>query len=88
MNVIKDKTTTTIPYFRLDAAVAATEGEVHLALVDIDDLGDLALEHDVVAVPTVVAMKGGQEVDRLVGLVDEDKLEAFVQGAKDKEGDS
>jgi thioredoxin-like negative regulator of GroEL len=32
---------------RLDAVVAATNGAVHLAIVDIDDLGDLALEHGV-----------------------------------------
>jgi len=42
---------------RLEAAVAATEGKVHLALVDIDELGDIALEHGVQAVPTVIAVK-------------------------------
>ena len=63
---------------RLDAAVAATGGKVHLAMVDIDDLGDLALDNGVQAVPTVLAVKEGKEVDRFVGLVDEDKLGAFV----------
>ena len=29
-------------------------------MVDIDDLSDLALDHDVQAVPTVVAVKDGQ----------------------------
>jgi hypothetical protein len=42
---------------RLEAAVAATEGKVHLAIVDIDELGDLALDHGVEAVPTVIAVK-------------------------------
>ena len=45
---------------RLDAAIAATEGKVNLALVDIDDLSDLALDHDVQAVPTVLAVKDGK----------------------------
>jgi len=64
---------------RLEAAIKSTDGKVHLAVVDIDDLSDLALDHDVQAVPTIVAVKDGQIVDRFIGLVEEDKLNAFVQ---------
>jgi len=46
--------------FRLEAVVAATSGKVHLAIVDIDELSDLALEGGVQAVPTVVAYKNGK----------------------------
>ena len=63
---------------RLDAAIAATEGKVNLAVVDIDELADLALDYRVEAVPTVVAVKDGEIVDKFVGLLDEDKLDAFV----------
>eukprot|EP00091_Calanus_sinicus_P004349 TRINITY_DN14618_c0_g1_i1.p1 TRINITY_DN14618_c0_g1~~TRINITY_DN14618_c0_g1_i1.p1 ORF type:complete len:133 (+),score=34.30 TRINITY_DN14618_c0_g1_i1:450-848(+) len=63
---------------RLDAAIAATEGAVDLAIVDIDDLADIALEHGVNAVPTVLGIKDGQIVDKFVGLIDEDKLGAFI----------
>ncbi len=63
---------------RLDAAVTATADAVDLAIVDIDEFADLALAHDVTAVPTVVGVKNGQIVDRFVGLVDEDKLGAFI----------
>ena len=63
---------------RLDAAVAATESKVNLAIVDIDENGDLALDHRVNAVPTVVAFKDGEIVDKFVGLIDEDKLDAFI----------
>ena len=63
---------------RLDAAIAATNSKVNLAVVDIDDNSDLAIEHGVQAVPTVVAFKDGQIVDKFVGLIDEDKLGAFV----------
>eukprot|EP00095_Tigriopus_kingsejongensis_P008311 snap_masked-scaffold871_size86487-processed-gene-0.8 protein:Tk08311 transcript:snap_masked-scaffold871_size86487-processed-gene-0.8-mRNA-1 annotation:"thioredoxin 2" len=68
---------------RLEAAIAATGGQVHLAIVDIDELGDLAMDHGVQAVPTVLAMKGGQQVDKFVGLLDEDKLSAFINQLKD-----
>ena len=66
-------------YLRLDAAIAATEGKVHLAIVDIDELSDIAMEGGVEAVPTVIAFKGGKQIDKFVGLIDEDRLDAFVQ---------
>ena len=67
---------------RLDAAIAATEGKVHLAMVDIDELGDLAMDYNVQAVPTVLAVKGGKVVDKFIGVLDEDKLGAFVNQLK------
>ena len=72
----------TIIFFRLEAAVAATDGRVDLAVVDIDDHSDLALDHGVEAVPTVVLVKNGQITEKFVGLMDEDQLGAFVQKAQ------
>lgn len=68
---------------RLEAAITATEDTVDLAIVDIDDLGDLAMEFDVSAVPTVLGVKDGKVVDRFVGLIDEDKLGAFINNLKE-----
>ena len=47
-------------------------------MVDIDHLGDIALNHNVQAVPTVIAYKEGKVVDKFVGLIDEDSLDSFV----------
>ena len=63
---------------RLEAAVAGTDNKVNLAIVDIDELSDIAMNHDVQAVPTVVAFKDGKIVDKFVGLIDEDKLDSFI----------
>ena len=68
---------------RLDAAIAAQEGAVDLAIVDIDDLAELAMEHNVNAVPTVIGVKGGKVIDRFVGLLEEDKLSAFIDNLKE-----
>jgi thioredoxin 1 len=68
---------------RLDAAIAATEGTVDLAIVDIDDLGDIAIEYGVNAVPTVIGINKGKVIDRFVGLADEDKLGAFIAKVKE-----
>ena len=65
---------------RLDAAIAATEGKVNLALVDIDTLYDLSVDYEVTQVPTVLAVKDGKVVDKFIGsLLDEDELGAFVK---------
>uniref|UniRef100_U3KEY8 Thioredoxin, mitochondrial n=2 Tax=Ficedula albicollis TaxID=59894 RepID=U3KEY8_FICAL len=64
---------------RLEKLVAKLEGKVLMAKVDIDDHTDLAIEYEVSAVPTVLAMKNGDVVDKFVGVKDEDQLEAFLK---------
>lgn len=64
---------------RLEKAVAKQEGKVTMAKVNIDDHTDLALEYEVSAVPTVIAMKNGDIVDKFVGVKEEDQLEAFIK---------
>ncbi|XP_004700365.1 thioredoxin, mitochondrial [Echinops telfairi] len=64
---------------RLEKAVAKQHGKVLMAKVDIDDHTDLAIEYEVSAVPTVLAIKNGDVVDKFVGIKDEDQLEAFLK---------
>ncbi|XP_065269671.1 thioredoxin, mitochondrial isoform X1 [Emys orbicularis] len=64
---------------RLEKMVAKQQGKVLMAKVDIDDHTDLAIEYKVSAVPTVLAMKNGDVVDKFVGIKDEDQLEAFLK---------
>ena len=53
------------------------------AVVDIDDLADIAMEHDVHAIPTVIGVKNGQIVDKFVGMKDEDQLTSFINKLRD-----
>ncbi|XP_070264079.1 thioredoxin, mitochondrial [Myotis yumanensis] len=64
---------------RLEKVVAKQHGKVVMAKVDIDDHTDLAIEYEVSAVPTVLAIKNGDVVDKFVGVMDEDQLEAFMK---------
>ncbi|CAN2390152.1 Thioredoxin [Pristimantis euphronides] len=64
---------------RLEKMVSKQQGKVLMAKVDIDDHADLALEYQVSAVPTVVAMKNGSVIDQFVGIIGEDELEAFLK---------
>ncbi|XP_048868790.1 thioredoxin, mitochondrial-like [Brienomyrus brachyistius] len=63
---------------RLEKAIAKQQGRVTMAKVDIDDHTDLAIEYGVSAVPTVIAMRGGNVVDQFVGIKDEAQLDFFV----------
>ncbi|XP_034059814.1 thioredoxin, mitochondrial isoform X2 [Gymnodraco acuticeps] len=63
---------------RLEKAVAKQNGKVTMAKVDIDDHTDLAIEYGVSAVPTVIAIRGGDVIDHFVGIKDDDELESFV----------
>ena len=50
-----------------------------LAKVDIDDLADIAMEHQVQAVPTILGIKEGKVVDSFVGVKDDDQLNSFIR---------
>ncbi|KAM4635517.1 thioredoxin, mitochondrial [Polymixia lowei] len=63
---------------RLEKAVAKQKGRIAMAKVDIDDHTDLAIEYGVSAVPTVIAMRGGDVIDQFVGIKDDDQLDSFV----------
>ena len=54
------------------------QGKVDLAKVDIDELQELAIEYGVNAVPTVVLVNEGKQVEKFVGSQPKDFLENFV----------
>merc|ERR1712131_301125 len=63
---------------RVEAAVAATNDEVDLAIIDIDELPDLAEAYNVTAIPCLLGVKDGQIMDRLIGGQDEDTISGLV----------
>ncbi|KAI5697357.1 hypothetical protein M8J75_009073 [Diaphorina citri] len=70
---------------RLEAVIDEMKGKVVLAKVDIDELTDLAMDYEVSAVPVLIAMKNGKELDRLIGLQDIDKLKSFIDNLVEKQ---
>jgi len=53
--------------------------DIKVVKIDIDDEQDLAIEYDVMSIPTLVVLKNGQEVDRVVGLVSKSTIEELVK---------
>ncbi|EDW78803.1 thioredoxin, mitochondrial [Drosophila tropicalis] len=66
---------------RIENIVGEQAGSIKLAKVDIDEHSELALDYDVAAVPVLVVMQNGKELQRMVGLQDEDKIRAWVAAA-------
>jgi putative thioredoxin len=63
----------------LERAVAATEGAVELAKVNVDENPRISQTFGVKAIPAVVAIAGGQVVDQFIGALPEEQVSAFVQ---------
>lgn len=54
------------------------EKNVHLAKINVDNVEELAVQHNVSTIPHVVAYKGGKTVDKFVGNKDTDIIDEFV----------
>ena len=62
-----------------EAVAEEFAGKATFAKCNVDDNNTLALRQGIQAIPCIIAYKNGQEVNRSVGFVTEDKLKEFVQ---------
>lgn len=62
------------------AAVAADyDGDVLFAKVDVDAVPELARAHSVMSIPTIIALRDGVEIGRLVGSRGVDQLRSELE---------
>jgi putative thioredoxin len=62
----------------LERAVAATEGAVELAKVNVDENPKISQSFAVQSIPAVFAIRDGNVVDRFIGALPEAEVNAFV----------
>jgi thioredoxin 1 len=62
----------------LEELAEASEGRVTLMKVNIDENPRLAARYDIRSIPTILFVKGGQVVDRVVGAAPKAVLQAIV----------
>ncbi|MBP5497959.1 MAG: thioredoxin [Muribaculaceae bacterium] len=55
------------------------EGQVLVGKYDVDDGMDIAAEYNIRNIPTLLFFKGGELVDRSVGSISRDALEAKIK---------
>lgn len=60
--------------------LAATDPGYKIVSIDIDEEDELAEDYDVSSIPCLVVFKGGEEVNRSVGLIAKDAIAELVEG--------
>ena len=58
---------------------------IRVGKVNVDEQGELTMQFRVVSIPTLVVMKGGEEVNRIVGAASKSEILAMLQ--KQKKGE-
>lgn len=60
----------------IEELAADYDGKLHVLKVDTDENPSLAMNYGIMNIPTVILLQGGNEVDRLVGVLPK---ESFCQ---------
>lgn len=66
----------------LDKVAKEVKGRAVIGKLDIDNAQKIAAQFQVTSIPTLVLLKEGKEVGRLVGLRDEATIKQFIDTAK------
>ncbi len=62
----------------IEELAADYEGKVHVLKVDTDENQSLAVNYGIMNIPTVVLFQGGNEVDRLVGVLPKESFSQMI----------
>lgn len=91
MNVLQAKTPVLVDFWAewcapcralapmLDELAEKYRGKFTVAKVNVDQDQDLAAQFGILNIPTMIFFKGGQEVDRVVGVSPKSQLDAKIQ---------
>ena len=60
-------------------AVAKENNSAKFVKINVDEAQELAMEYNIMSIPTVVVIKEGKEVKRTVGLVDKTELTEMIK---------
>ena len=63
----------------IDELASEFDGKLKVAKVNVDENQDLAMQYGVMSIPTLVMLKGGEEVHRMVGASPKPKLMQEVE---------
>lgn len=63
----------------IEEVAAEFEGKANIVKVDVDECDDLAVDFGIRSVPTVLFIKGGQVVDKFVGVLPKSEIIAKVE---------
>lgn len=55
----------------------AEEENITVGKINVDEQRELAMQYEIEAIPTLIVMKDGKEVDRSVGMLDKTEIKTF-----------
>ena len=58
--------------------VAAEREDIKVCKINIDEEGELAIRHGVMSIPTLIVFKGGEIVNKSIGLISKDEILALL----------
>ena len=59
--------------------VAKENKDTKFVKINVDEAQDLAIKYNIMSIPTLVVIKDGREVNRIVGLVDKTEILSILQ---------
>ena len=62
----------------IEELAADYEGKVKVCKVNVDEAEGVARQFGIMTIPTVILFKGGQEMDKSIGLVNKSALSAMI----------
>ena len=63
----------------LEELASQYEGKLRILKLNVDGNSDVASKYSVLNIPTMILFKGGEEVDRMVGVASKQKLQEWIQ---------
>lgn len=65
----------------IDALAEEFQGRVKVGKVNIDENQQAAMKHGIMSIPTLLVFRGGEIVEKFVGLTDKDELKSSLDKA-------
>lgn len=59
--------------------VAKENQDIKVVKVNVDDAQELAMQYQVMSIPTLVIIKNGEEVKRSIGLIDKSEIVSLIK---------
>lgn len=60
--------------------VAKENTNTKFVKINVDEAQDLAIEYNIMSIPTLIVMKNGKEINRKVGLVSKSEIMQIING--------
>ena len=59
--------------------IAEEHSDVKVVKINVDNAEDIAIKYQIMSIPTLIVVKGGQEVNRSIGLISKEKIEELIE---------